>query len=370
MKTRKDNPLVVYIGRYNEGEILSGPEKTAKRIFSLHSKQYKTVFVQYFFDGNKYGFIKKLFGKESKSINENAVLYTVGLFRYVFLLIHLKPDIIHIITFERFAVLTFFARLFKKFKVIYNVHGVIVYENAEIKNSGFFYSFKDKFCEKRFLGKADKIILPSEGTYYILNKYYKVNKTKLVIVPNGIDDVFNSVNRINSISILKAVILNTSAFSKSGIDFLNLLLDIIDPPIEIYSIGKKYDITSKNEKVSLYYIEKMDSGSLADFYKDKNIFLSLNSYDTFSISTAEAMAAGLVPVITDSTGISTFVNNGVNGYKFQYGDTDGLKSAIEELSAKDSIRNDISVRCREIFTSINWKSVYGGYINIYSNLLK
>src|SRR5260221_7328668 len=216
MKNQNDNPFIIYTGRYTEGEILSGPEKTAKRIFELHSKYFKTAFVQYFFDGSRYGIFKKLFGKESKQINNNAVLYTVGLFRYSFLLLSLKPDIIHIITFERFAVLTFFARMLRKFKVIYNSHGVIAYENEKIKKSGYFYSLKDKFCERRFLKKADKIILPGESTFYVLTKYYSIEKRKLEIVPNGIDGVFNSVERRESSPIVKAVILNSSAYSQSA----------------------------------------------------------------------------------------------------------------------------------------------------------
>ena len=295
MKTRSGDPLIVYIGRCTQSDILSGPEKTAKRIFELHSAQYKTVFIQYFFDGNKYGIIKKLFGKESEQINENAVLYTIGLFRFIFLLRSLKPDIVHIITFERFAVLAFYTGLFRKFKIMYNGHGVIAYENSVIKKSGYFYSLKDKFCESRFLRKADKIILPSESVFYILKKYYSVNKNKLEIVPNGIDPVFHLVKRTDKDSKIKAVIMNTSAYSKTGIDFLNKFLENTDLLIEIYSVGKRYDILTNNQYTTLYYIEKMDSAALAEFYADKNIFLSLNNYDTFSISAAEAMASGLIP---------------------------------------------------------------------------
>lgn len=370
MRTQSDNPFVVYLGRYREGEILSGPEKTAKRIFEFHSKDYRTAFIQYFFDGEKYGVIKKLFGKKSVKANENAIVYTVGLFRLIPLLINLKPDIIHIITFERFAVLTFFARLFRKFKVIYNEHGVIAFENAEIKKSGYFYSLKDKFCERRFLNKAGRIILPSESTCYILKKYFKVNKNKIEVVPNGIDAAFNSVIKSGTADKIKAVILNTSEYGKSGIDFFKKLLEIIDLPIEIYSIGKKYDIPLKNSNIMLYYVEKMETASLAEFYRDKNIFLSLNSYDTFSISSAEAMAAGLVPIVTENTGVSSFIISGANGYKLEYGDTSGLKNILHELSANELLRNNIAANCRAIYNSINWDSVHGGYINIYSNLLR
>ena len=87
---------VVYIGRYNDTEILSGPEKAAKRIFNEHIKHCEGTFIQYFFDGRKYGIIKKLFGKDFKELN-NSKVYTLGLFRIVPTLIKLKPRIIHFI---------------------------------------------------------------------------------------------------------------------------------------------------------------------------------------------------------------------------------------------------------------------------------
>jgi len=66
---------IVYIGRYNESEILTGPEKVAKRIFHNMTKiNSNCVFVEYFFDGAKYNIWKKLFGKE-KIADANFEIY-------------------------------------------------------------------------------------------------------------------------------------------------------------------------------------------------------------------------------------------------------------------------------------------------------
>ncbi|HEY3251488.1 MAG TPA: hypothetical protein VGK25_10265, partial [Ignavibacteria bacterium] len=81
MNGQKLKNKIVYIGRYNESEILSGPEKTAKRIFDISLQDYDSVFIQYFFDGTKHGAFKKLFGCEKKLFNEGIVIYTSGLLR-------------------------------------------------------------------------------------------------------------------------------------------------------------------------------------------------------------------------------------------------------------------------------------------------
>ena len=68
------------MGRFTEGDILSGPEKTAKRIFTEHSKFSPTTFIQYFFDGRKYGLSKKLWGKDSHLSGRNSAIFTAGVF--------------------------------------------------------------------------------------------------------------------------------------------------------------------------------------------------------------------------------------------------------------------------------------------------
>jgi hypothetical protein len=150
MKTGKDKMNIVYAGRLSESENLSGPEKTAKRIFTEHSKVNNAYFIQYFFDGNKYSTWKKLFGKEVKNINNTTVVYTLGLFRIFSVLNELKPDIVHIITFERFAAVIVFYRMFHKIKVVYNEHGIVTFGNYIIKKTPAGLRVKDKFCEKLF----------------------------------------------------------------------------------------------------------------------------------------------------------------------------------------------------------------------------
>ena len=135
MKTGNEKADVVFIGRYIKGEILSGPEKTAKRIFDEHTKQNKSCFIQYFFDGRKYGFVKKLFGKEKETEANNSGVFTLGLISAFTALFRLKPKIIHIITFERFAVIAFLYRFFRKTKIIYNSHGIVAYENTGDRKS-------------------------------------------------------------------------------------------------------------------------------------------------------------------------------------------------------------------------------------------
>lgn len=361
MNRQKDKLNIVYLGRYNKSEILSGPEKVAKRIFEYHSRKNKTHFIQYFFDGSKSGLIKKLFGFDEEVIDGGSKIFTAGIFRIYLILRKLRPDIIHIITFERFAIIAVLYKLFNKVKIIYNEHGIIAYEN-EIKNNGYFYSLKDRFCEKRLLNSADKIVLVSEQALNLAEKYYNISESKCVILANGIDPIFNKISTKDFSGRIKAVILYPNKLYKSGLIFLLDFHKEYKPEIEFYVI------TDSNTELpdSFFRIKPMPPKELDAFYNDKHVFLALNSYDTFSISTAEAMSCGLIPVVTEETGISRFVENGLNGFCLKYGDKTALNKIltnISELSAEN--KKLVSLSASKIYNELNWENVYGSYNNLY-----
>ena len=355
MSSQKLN--IVYIGRYNDSEILSGPEKTAKRIFAECSKQHNPLFIQYFFDGTKYGFIRKLFGYESK----NNII-TVGLIKLFFLLFRLNPGIIHIITFERFAYIAVLYSFFKKVKVIYNSHGVIKYEDTVLKKEKAFHRFKNRYVEKSLLNNADVIIFNSETSKYLCGKYYTLDNKKCLIIPNGVDKIFNICGDGRREGY---VFFAGGKLHESSRMFLKKFLDYTHSQLDIHVIGSnKFCVNIIKSNIKIF--DKMSAEKLAEFYKDKDIFLCLNSYDTFSIATAEAMSAGLIPITTKETGMSSYIKNGENGFIVNYGDTRQLENIIMLLCNMDSAEKDrIRRNTQNIYKEISWDKVYNMYDNIY-----
>ena len=368
--TRHKDPVIVYAGRFSTGEKLSGPEKTAKRIFREHSINSKACFIQYFFDGRLYGLKQKLFGKESNNHGENATVLTFGLLKIFRALNQIKPDIIHIITFERFAIMFILYSMIHKTKIVYNVHGVVTYENNELKKIPFLQRLKDRFCERLFIKRSNKLIFNSENTIDLAEKYYRIDELKAIILPNGIDEEFRK-NRISGGSgpRLKAVFMIKNELSKTGLEFLNDFLNISESGIDLFIISQSKPGIKASEIVNVSWITPMPALELAEFYGNKDIFLSLNSYDTFSISTAEAMASGLIPVITSQTGISRYIDNGHNGFIVEYGDCTKLNEILKiiegyNLSQKQMIQNNAKL----IYESLAWKNVYEMYLNLYRGI--
>src|ERR1051325_3353730 len=186
------NLRVLYAGRYNKSEILSGPEKTAKRIFHIHAEKNETLFIEYYFEGSEYSIFKKLFGKETVEESRNYKIIRAGIFRIFFIVSGFKPDIIHFITFERFAVILFLNRLFRKIKFIYNVHGIIAYEDSEFNNYPHFYRLKNKTAENLFTKLSNILLFLNDESIEICKKYYSVDEKKVMMISNGIDEIFSS----------------------------------------------------------------------------------------------------------------------------------------------------------------------------------
>jgi glycosyltransferase involved in cell wall biosynthesis len=340
-------------------------------MFTENSKTSKTLFLQYFFDGRKFSLRKKLWGKDIQHINVNAVIITAGIFRIYRILKEMNPDIIHIIAFERFAVAALLYAKVNRVRVIYNVHGVIVHENSKFKTVSLFYRLKDRYCEKMFLKTANKLVFPSESALDVAEDYFRIDESGAVILPSGIDPQFGTVKRNSEKrEVLRAVFIYKNEFSRSGLELLSAALFKLRSELELYIICSEKMELKLGSNIKLNWVQFMPAAELAEFYSDKDVFLSLNSYDTFSVSTAEAMGSGLIPLITKQTGIERYIENGINGYIINSVNPGTVSEVIDNLSNM-TIENRLSIssNARMLFDSVSWDKVHQMYAELYKEVL-
>lgn len=364
---------LVYLGRYNEREILKGPEKVAKRIFFNCARAKESVFLEYYFDGNEFGLFKKLFGKEKIcGVNGSDVL-RLGLISLFVQLIKLKPKIIHIISFERFALIAFLYRVFFKVKIIYNVHGVVIHENKYFCKVSAFKNFKDCFAEDIFVKYSDIILLLSKNSKIILDKYYNVSRRKIKYITNGIDGEFKrrDENKTNNEK-LKIVFISDIKRKEKGFDFLKETLEEFDRDIELHIVDKKNtakDIGFKNKYINCFGYDVITPNELAEFFGDKDVFISSASYEPFGLTCVECMSVGLIPVLTLETGASELITDELNGFIFEYGNSQQLIKILFKLIDNQEMKNRISLEASKVFEQNNWETVFNDYKNIYNSIL-
>lgn len=359
----------VFTGRYEKSEILNGPEKVAKRIFDNYSKTEKCIFVEYFFDGRKYSMFKKLFGNEKTVCSNNSKVLRLGILSFLIFLIKEKPVNIHLITFERFALIVFLHKLIFRVRVIYNVHGIIAYEDKIHDHAGFFLKAKNKFCENIFIRYSDVLIFLSKKSLLNAKKFYRINEHNVVFIPNGIDKIFYENSRskeINHTGNLKIVFYGNPERKEKGLSFLLQCLEELEFVTVLYVISDNIDLkTDGYGKATIHSVKKMDAVTLSEFYNDKDVFVSASYYEQFSIASAEAIAAGLTAVVTEESGISEYITQGTNGFTFKYGDKKTFNNIITELNDNRQILSEIFRNSETIYEKLSWDSVIKFYSGLY-----
>ena len=360
---------ILFLGRYNETSVLTGPEKVAKRIFAKCSHDFEAAFITYYFDGNRYGMFTKLFGKEVISETGGREIYRLGVFRVMSYIVKFSPDIIHIINFERFAKISFFHKRFPKTKIYFNVHGIAAFENEVNTAASEKLKIKDFKSEMKYFKDSDKLIFLSERSVMTADNYFKFDRSKIEIIPNGIDIIFHQISKekkTNLNSILKIVFVGDADKKEKGFDFLVNLLKKIEFPLEVFVVGDNYRVKENiRNNIRINFIEKMNTESFAKFLSDKDIFISASSYEQFSLSTVEAMAAGLVPVVTEETGMSSYIEDGKNGFVIKYGDIEGLTKVLSRINSPRESLDRISKEAAKIYSVLSWDLVYLKYKKLY-----
>lgn len=364
---------IIYIGRYNESEEISGPEKVAKRIFNLAEKEHNTAFIEYFFDGTKYGIIKKLFGYENTYEGDKRNIFRLGLFRILPFIIKFKPEILHIITFERFSLVAYLYKIFTRARIIYSVHGIAKYENKNFKKLTHALKTKDAFCEKIFISFSDMFLFLSIHQLNIAKKYYKIKDSKIRFINNGIDKEFSAAAILHEVhnDVRSLVFIGDSDRKDKDFNFLYSSLEKISEKCNLYIIGKfnKDKYKTKIGNVSIIAVDRVSKDLLIKNLIDKDIFISSSFYDTFSIAAAECMSMGLVPIVTDTTGISKLIANGENGYIVKHGNRSELAERINTLLKNNILRKEMSCKAVQIYKQLNWENIFSSYEKVYNELI-
>ncbi len=367
---------IFFFGRYNVSERLSGPEKVAKRLFeNVLQKEPNSIFIEYFFEGKKYKLSQKLFGKEITLYKETLII-RFGLIRLLFFLIKERPDVIHLITFERFSFIAFIYKMLKDVKIIYTVHGIIQFEDSELKTDlTRTYKIKNKFFERIIFKYSDKIVFLTNISMNFSKNFFNVLKGKVSVIPNGVDEAFNKVVKSTKYSLndrLRIIFVGDCSRKEKGMDFLIKSLAEITIPVELFIVGENTDHFDKIENTNLHlqFVEKKEQAEFIEFLKDKDVIISASFYENFSISVAEAMSAGVIPVVTKETGISELIKNGKNGFVYNYGDSNELLHILYMINNKEAQLKELIDETKKIYQQICWQKISAEYINIYESLLR
>ena len=140
--------------------------------------------------------------------------------------------------------------------------------------------------------------------------------------------------------------------------------------LEVAGKGEEEEVLTReiNERglsSCVKYLGLIPHNEIKGFWVRQDVCLSCSDYEGHSISIYEAMACGVVPVVTDVSGVKDDVTDGVNGFVVPVGDIERIVSRIEILYGDLLLLEKMSECCfalvskrnDEINETLLWKEV-------------
>lgn len=177
------------------------------------------------------------------------------------------------------------------------------------------------------------------------------NKDKIVVM-NWNVAVDSNHRKFNVDDVIKIGYAGRVTSIQKRLDYIPKIINKLEQEeieylIQIAGVGDYYDellqyVEEKNltEKINLLGI--IDKSKIEDFWRRQDIYLSCSDWEGHSISQSEGIACGAVPVVTDVSGASDDIENGITGYIVPVGDWEDIVDKICYLSKHRDVLKQMS----------------------------
>lgn len=233
---------------------------------------------------------------------------------------------------------------------------------------------------RRSLQLADALLLLNENERQFVNRRFGVDFERVVKVSNGIDDYFTRVAQrlLAAPPAVPEGPLNVAFVGRAnhwkGFTYLAEAMPPIlraNPQMRLGLFGTggtEQDVLgafAEDVRGQISVVPQYDNRDLPAMYDGYQIFAFPAVGEPFGIATLEAMACGLVPVVSDSPGPGEYMRNGVNGIVVPVHDAQALRAGIERLIADRGTWAALQRGALETAVKFSWAELAAGFENIY-----
>tara|TARA_Y100000739_G_scaffold36625_1_gene27890 strand:+ start:160 stop:1344 length:1185 start_codon:yes stop_codon:yes gene_type:complete len=306
-------------------------------------------------------------------------------------LIRYEPDIVHIHNILPSFELLRICKICKKYniKTVISTHGFY-----ECFNPSFKYSFIEQYMWKLLVTNPVKkaiILIDSFMSLYPLEakllKKNKVPRSKIYLVPNGVNSFYeekpkkNEINNVISkykIDIHTPILFFTGNHTANkGLDTIKVICQSINIKVNIIIGGRLKDKNEpklftqgiNNKYVNIIFTDFLPIVDQRSLYNLSSLLLFPSKSDTLPLTIIEAMACGL-PVIAFDIGGINFLLQDDCGYLIKSNDVEGyIKKIIAILSNPEDLKSkslNALNRQKRIFS---WTKAAEKAIAIYENMI-
>lgn len=254
-----------------------------------------------------------------------------------------------------------YAHLFKKSNTILIcslLHNV--FDSLHPKKNLFqkIYHFFLKINTKKSIKMTDGFIAISEYSKKSFQKTYDINDIQVIYPSLSFDD-YQKFSRTKQDKKSIQVFYVGNISSRKGFDILKKIIDKLNKKIIIkIRAGLKNDQISNNGNI--VFLPRLSRDNLLVEYAASDIFLSTSRLEGFGLNIAEAMAAGLPIVASNSSSIPELVDE-KGGILCQPQDIKAFIQAINKLANDNQLRKKMG--------EYNRKKILSRFNELYSTQL-
>jgi glycosyltransferase involved in cell wall biosynthesis len=111
----------------------------------------------------------------------------------------------------------------------------------------------------------------------------------------------------------------------------------------------------------LGYIPRED---IPNIYAQSDVFVLASYNEGMSVATLEAMASGLPVIVSRTGGTQELVLEDLNGWSFNWGETDRLTSLLEQLALNPPLLSNMREQARSHAERFTWEAACGSYMEL------
>lgn len=267
-----------------------------------------------------------------------------------------------------------------RLKKTYGIPYIVAVRNTDV-NTFFKYMIHLRRLGVDILKEADKIIFLSKPyrdlviERYVPTKLKKEIFDKTEIIPNGIDDFWfqnlatsSASLEENDLRLVYAGTINKNKNLKTTVKAIELLQQK-GYNVHFTVVGRIADQNIHQQISALpfvKYIEPKPKEELVEIYRADDIFIMPSITESFGLVYAEAMSQGLPVIYTKGQGFDEQFEEGQVGYHVDCFNAEEIAQRIINIY---SDYQSMSLRCRVLSDTFDWKSIEPVYLDIYKSIV-
>ncbi|MEK6873873.1 MAG: glycosyltransferase family 4 protein [Nanoarchaeota archaeon] len=226
---------------------------------------------------------------------------------------------------------------------------------------------------------TDKVILITPWEKEFISKYIG-DKRKLVVIPNGMSNVFFKKIKNNDfkkkLGIKNQIVLFFGRLSetKSPDNFVKIAKLVLQKYQEVTFVIRGPDEGMRsivknligNEKRIILMPETRDREEIAKMYQSSSIYVLPSYREGLPLTIFEAMASGLPIIATPVNGVAYEIKEPENGFLIEHGNNELFKDKIIKLLEDKGLRNKISENNLKKARKYDWDIINRRIMRLYN----